>query len=83
MVNVVSQLSNCPCKAGHPCPECERKQRMYSIIHTVAFLVALYLYFSKNNTELHPSLLVVCCCPYLYIIYALAQSQGLVGGMSF
>ena len=44
----------------------------YSIIHFIAFLIALYFSFKRNNGFDLGSFLVACFCPYIYIVYYLA-----------
>lgn len=40
-----------------------------SLIHFVAFVIAIYLSFKRNNGFELGSFLVACICPYIYIIY--------------
>lgn len=41
----------------------------FGTIQFVAFLIALYLSFKRNNGFDLISFLVACICPYIYIIY--------------
>ncbi len=48
------------------------RQAMYSVFHTILFIVALYLSFKCNRGFNLGSFLLACCCPMFYIPYILA-----------
>lgn len=52
---------------------------IYSIFHTIIALFALYISWRCNNGFNLPSVLVACCCPYIYIVYALVTRGGCFG----
>lgn len=45
---------------------------IYVIIHFIAFVFAIYLSFKCNCGFSFWGFLVACCCPWCYILYALA-----------
>lgn len=48
----------------------------YGVFHFVAFILALYLSFKRNNGFNLGSFLVACLCPYIYIIYYAATASN-------
>ncbi|XWV24528.1 hypothetical protein QJ856_gp1263 [Tupanvirus deep ocean] len=50
--------------------------QVYSLVHFVAFLFALYLSFKCNKGFHFLSFLAAFCCPWIYIIYILATRKG-------
>lgn len=50
---------------------------IYSSLHLVLFIVAMYLMFKCNDGKFNfGSFMFACCCPYLYIPYAVATGCG-------
>jgi hypothetical protein len=52
---------------------------IYSVFHTIVAIFALYLSFKCNKGIDIGSLLMACCCPYIYIIYKFATSEDFCG----
>lgn len=50
--------------------------KLYGLIHTLAFLFALYLAFRCEYGINFGSLLMACCCPWIYIIYIMATRNN-------
>jgi hypothetical protein len=42
---------------------------IFSIVHCIAFIYAIFLSFRCNETFNLLHFLIACCCPYFYIIY--------------
>ena len=49
---------------------------LYSITHLIISFFAIYLSWRCNNGFHLLAFLAACCCPYLYIIWALATNGG-------
>lgn len=52
-------------------------KQLYGVIHTLAFLYAIYLSFKCEKQFHFGSFLVACCCPYVYIIYIFATRNNM------
>ena len=58
------------------CPTAGRY--VYSVFHSIMFLIAIYLSWRCNKGFNLGSFLVACLCPYIYVIYILS-TQGTCG----
>ena len=60
---------------------CSTNQAIYSIFHSIMFLIALFLSMRCNNGFNLGSFLVACICPYIYIIFILLTEydKGICG----
>lgn len=45
---------------------------LYSLLHVLAFFLALYLCFKCNGRFKFLTFLAACCCPWCYLIYNFA-----------
>ena len=62
-----------------PKEESSFKKTAYGVFHTICAIFAIYLSFKCNGGFSFGSLLVACCCPYIYIIYIYATTTGFCG----
>ena len=60
-------------------PDNDQKQKqlmqLYGLVHTLAFLFAVYLSFKCEKSFNFGSLLAACCCPYIYIVFIMATRK--------
>jgi hypothetical protein len=68
-------------KPTKPKKESSFKKIAYGIFHTICAIFAIFLSFKCNGGFSFGSLLIACCCPYIYIIYiyATTSSTGFCG----
>ena len=60
---------------------CSTNQAIYSVFHSIMFLIAIFLSMRCNNGFNLGSFLVACICPYIYIIFILLTEydKGMCG----
>ena len=53
------------------------KKTLYSVIHSICVLIAIYLSFKRNNGLSLVSFMVAITIPQIYILYVLGTEQNL------
>lgn len=49
--------------------------QIYGLVHTLAFLFAIYLSFKCEKSFNLGSFLAACCCPYIYIVFIMSTRK--------